>query len=187
MNKVDKMKNNVQNAFILQLSGVGQYKNEKELYIRKNTTIEMVSSSEFILRRYFNKNKLRQIKHYKNYLLDGQVTEWFYNGEKMLDATYKDGKRDGCYIEWKTRYTYGYGNKVVKYRETFYTYGRINGTDTMWHDNGRKLVERTYSNGKYISAIAWHEGGQVCPGLQVAVVDRAGMQRQEQLGPLEPG
>lgn len=154
MNNVDKMKNNLSNAFIFRLSGVGQYKNDKELYLRKNTTVEIISKSKFIIRRYFCENKIRQIRRYKNYKLDGQYAEWFVNGGKKAETTYKNGKRDGKYTEWGQ-----WSGKTVKYKEIDYNNGRINGLYIIYHINGQKAFEEKYINGKLLSRLSWLEDG----------------------------
>jgi antitoxin component YwqK of YwqJK toxin-antitoxin module len=35
-----------------------------------------------------------------NIIKDGLYTEWFENGQKKLEGTFKDGERDGLYTSW---------------------------------------------------------------------------------------
>ena len=42
----------------------------------------------------------KSIKHYKNGLLDGMVTEWYSSSKKKPTSQYKKGKEHGLRKEW---------------------------------------------------------------------------------------
>ena len=58
------------------------------------------------------------LRQFRDGNLDGQMTEWYTNGEKRLEYTWKDGKRDGLMLEYnpdgteKFRATYKDGEQV---------------------------------------------------------------------------
>lgn len=65
---------------------------------------------------YYEKDKLKEIAHYKNGLLNGQNTGWYFNGKTKFVDTYQDGNLveasisyypDGA-VEYISDYTKGY-------------------------------------------------------------------------------
>jgi hypothetical protein len=73
---------------------------------------------------------------------DGKQTWWYDNGQKELEGTYKDGKKDGIHTIW-----YENGQKKS---EATYKDGEFDGLYTEWNENGQKEEEQTYKNGKLI-------------------------------------
>jgi len=63
---------------------------------------------------------------------DGLHTEWYDNGHKKEEGTYKDGKKDGLWTSW-----YENGQKRS---ETTYKDGELISSEC-WDRNGIKLEE----------------------------------------------
>ena len=61
---------------------------------------------------------------------DGLHTEWYDNGHKKEEGTYKDGKKDGLWTGW-------YENGQKKAERNFKDGGK-DGIMTMWFENGKK-------------------------------------------------
>ena len=61
--------------------------------------------------------------------------EYYDNGKKRLEATYKDSKQDGLTTFW-----YENGNK---YSEGTYIDGRLTGKVTYWYEHGQKREEQS--------------------------------------------
>jgi len=68
--------------------------------------------------------------------------EYFENGQKYEEETYKDGKPDGLFTEW-----YENGQKI---REVTYKNGKKDGLSTYWYENGQKQWEATFKDGEQI-------------------------------------
>ena len=66
--------------------------------------------------------------------------DFFDNGQKEHEGTYKDGKKDG-------KWTYWHKNGKKKFEGT-YKNGKKDGFWIYWYRNGQKKHERTYKNGK---------------------------------------
>ena len=74
---------------------------------------------------------------------DGVCREWYPNGNKKIECSYKCGVKDGIYREW-----YLNGNKKI---ECSYKCGVKDGIYREWYSNsGDKLIECTYKNNKYV-------------------------------------
>ena len=71
---------------------------------------------------------------------DGLYTNWYENGQKRDELTYKDGKFDGLYTNW-------YENGQKRFELT-YKDGIHNGLLTWWYDNGQKESEGIYKDNK---------------------------------------
>ena len=93
--------------------------------------------------------------NYENTLIkrDGLYTNWYKNGQKRDELTYKDGKFDGLYTNW-------YENGQKRFELT-YNDGIHNGLLTWWYDNGQKSFEGTYKDCELISKKYWNEDGSV--------------------------
>ena len=89
----------------------------------------------------------------KDGMPDGISTEYFENGQKSVEVTYKDGKPHGPAAEW-----YESGQKGV---ERSYKNGKPYGPWSEWFENGQKSAEGTYKNGEPDGLWkVWHENGQ---------------------------
>jgi antitoxin component YwqK of YwqJK toxin-antitoxin module len=96
---------------------------------------------------------------YKDGAIDGKWTEWYKSGEKKSEGTYiaghhdNDGKRDGLSTNWH--------ENGQKKSETTYKDGEIVGKSTGWYENGQKWYEETYKDGeKNGKWTMWYENGQ---------------------------
>ena len=84
---------------------------------------------------------------------DGLYTNWYENGQKRFELTYKDGIHNGLSTYW-------YENRQ-KESEVTYKDGKRDGLWTDWDENGKKLKEETYKGGELISKKEWNEDGSV--------------------------
>ena len=67
-------------------------------------------------------------------------TEWYYDGQKAEEGTYKDGKEDGLWTYWH--------ENGQKHSEGNYKDGEKHGKWTRWNENGQKRYEGNYKDGK---------------------------------------
>ena len=88
------------------------------------------------------------------YKKDGKYTEWYENGQKRSEETWKDGKLNG-----KTTIWYENGQKE---EEGTYKDGIPDGKRTTWYENGQKRSEGTFKDGDLISRECWDEDGNEC-------------------------
>ena len=79
--------------------------------------------------------------------------EWYENGQKKSEVTFKDGKINGLVTYW-------YENGEKKSEGT-YKNGKKDGLFTWWYGNGKKEYEGTYKNGKKFSVKEWNEDGSI--------------------------
>ena len=84
---------------------------------------------------------------YKNGYKDGEWIEYFDNGQIALTGLYKSGNRDGEWIKY-------YDNGQIAKTETFIN-GRLEGNYVCYYENGNKDTEGIYNRnkkfGKWIS------------------------------------
>jgi len=91
---------------------------------------------------------------YKNKKLDGVYTVYFESGKKNLTATYVGGERHGTTTTWHKN-----GRKES---EVTWSSGKLNGPHTRWHENGQKSFEGVVRNGEYHgSTKGYYENGQM--------------------------
>ena len=74
--------------------------------------------------------------------------EWYRNGQKKEEGTYKDGKEDGLWTGW-----YDNGQKEI---EGTFKDGKPDGLSTLWYENGQKRQEGTENEWTY-----WNEDGSL--------------------------
>ena len=136
------IKDDISNAYILALSGSAQYKNNKEIFLKKHTTIELVSATDAVIRKYTAGGKLCWMKSYKNYQLDGKFIEWDAEGNK-IEISYKSGKKDGIEKKW-----FDDGQLAMRCR---YKEGKLSGQHIIYY-YGSKLPAEVdyYKNGKWL-------------------------------------
>ena len=111
--------------------------------------------------RVFDLNKSTGKKtlkgQYKNGLKTGKWTEWYSNGQKKEEGTFKGAdrwgnpKKDGLWTMW-----YRNGQKEL---EVTYKDWKFDGKWTEWHENGQKYLEETYKDGEVISTKCWDSDG----------------------------
>ena len=99
---------------------------------------------------YDNGQKMRE-GSYKDGERDRKWTGWYENGQKRYEETYKDGKEDGKWTGW--------WENGQKYLEGTYKNGKEDGLWTYWRENGQKWREVTYKDGQYISKKCWDDDG----------------------------
>ena len=90
---------------------------------------------------------------YKDGKKDGLLIRWYKNGQKFREGTWKDGKEDGLWTRW-------YDNGKKRFEGTYKDEER-DGLWTLWYDNGQKQSEKTFKDGKRISIKEWNEDGSV--------------------------
>ena len=99
-----------------------------------------------------------QKKYENHYYYDGVTTQkvgtwidWYSNGQKSVETTYKDGEWDGLWTVW-----YDNGQK---WSEKTYKDGKLDGKRTKWYENGQKWYEVTYKDGELIKETNWDKDG----------------------------
>ena len=121
------------------------------------TTIAF-SQSKVNIKSWWSKNvKIDSSGTNDNGKRDGLYTQWYENGQKKWEGTYKDGK---IVEEWTFHYDY-YENGQKKEEGTYKKNGKKDGKWTSWHENGKKTIEGTYKDGKKDGLeTRWYENGQ---------------------------
>ncbi len=80
--------------------------------------------------------------------------EYYENGMKRIEGSYKNGQRDGEWNAW-----YDNGNPWSK---GFYNEGVENGIKTVWHKNGQKYYEGPIINDQRAGIWKfWNEEGDL--------------------------
>lgn len=104
---------------------------------------------------FYENGQKKKEATYKDDHQDGPYTLWYINGQKQGEATYcKAGWNVGPYTEW-----YSHGQKQEE--GTFDKNGRRVGLYTEWYPSGKKKEESTYKNGKRSGlSTFWYKNGQ---------------------------
>ena len=113
---------------------------------KSRTGIEKIKYEE-----YYKNGQKESEETYKDGKPDGKWTYWYENGQKWQEGTYKDDKEDGLFTEW-----YENGQKI---REVTYKNEKKDGLSTYWYENGQKQWEATFKDGEQIEATDWDEDG----------------------------
>ena len=95
---------------------------------------------------------------------DGLITEWYENGQKSYEATYKDGEQDGLATWWyenghkKEEGSWNKNGKVGEWFEWYenatlqkseiYKEGEKDGRFTYYDKNGKMISDGYYGDGK---------------------------------------
>ena len=82
---------------------------------------------------------------------EGLATSWHENGKKKGELTFKDGKPEGLMTEW-------HENGQKSYEVTSKD-GKPEGLMTAWYKNGKKKYEGTFKDGKQVSETKWDKEG----------------------------
>ena len=101
---------------------------------------------------YPNGMKWREVT-FKDGKEDGFWTQWYENGQKRKGVTFKDGRKDGLCTYW---YKSGQKSGEKNYKD-----GELDGSFTKWYKNGEKKSERTYKDGKRVSERIWNKDGSL--------------------------
>ena len=87
---------------------------------------------------------------------------WHKNGKKRSEDNWKDGKRDGLFVQW---------NEVgQKEAEVNFKDGKEDGLALMWHENGQKKAEGNWKDDKVVegSRKFWNSKGEPVDSLEEA-------------------
>ena len=79
--------------------------------------------------------------------------EYYPNGIKWREVTFKNGKEDGLWTQW---YENGQKRKGVTFKD-----GRKDGLCTYCYKSGQKSGERNYKDGERVSERLWNKDGSV--------------------------
>jgi antitoxin component YwqK of YwqJK toxin-antitoxin module len=84
----------------------------------------------------------------------GKIFINYENGQKRAEANYKDGKKDGLYVQWHQN-----GTKAA---EVNHKDGKREGLTIGWYKNGQKMAEGNFKDGKLVEASEkrWNEKGE---------------------------
>ena len=100
----------------------------------------LFSQSKFDINNLIDRDGLKYAPN-DDELYTGKVFDYYENGQKKYENTYKDGKEDGLWTKW-----YENGQK---FREGTFKDGKQDGLWTDWYENGQKSYEVTYKDGKF--------------------------------------
>ena len=91
--------------------------------------------------------------YYNDQPYTGKAIDYFDNGQKKYEGTFKEGKDHGEATRW-------YESGQIK-SQTNMIEGKLHGTITEWYENGQKRWEGQYQNGKlHGTQLKWHDNGQ---------------------------
>jgi len=113
-------------------------------------------SQKFVHTETFENGNIKSITSHKetrNRIEKVKYVEYYRNGQKLKEETYKDGEYDGLWTEW-------YNNGQKKEERTFKD-GRKDGLVTSWYGNGQKYYEETYKDGGFDSGKYWNKDGSI--------------------------
>jgi len=107
-----------------------------------------------IVVNHFDTGELKQIKTYKNGILNGPRKVFRKNGELQQEGNYNNGKIDGYRRAWN--------ENGILIAERLYENGVAIGSEKKWYDNGNLKSEVSYENGKINGkAIKYNEEGEI--------------------------
>ena len=122
---------------------------EKKAYKKEDSTL--VSG---IVVNHFDTGELKQIKTYKNGLLDGPRRVFRKNGELQQEGNYNNGEVEGYRRAWN--------ENGILIGERLYENSVVVGSQKRWYDNGNLKSEISYENGKINGkAIKYNEQGEI--------------------------
>jgi antitoxin component YwqK of YwqJK toxin-antitoxin module len=132
-------------------------KTKEELYNESISSLakpEGVNVKELDIRGSTQHDLRAYIKFNSGTLYTGKAYGLHENGQKELEANFKDGKLEGIETNW-----YKDGKKRS---ERNFKDGKEHGIETHWYKNGRKMVEVKHKDGKAADGllVEWHENGQ---------------------------
>ena len=97
-------------------------------------------------------------------LKNGEIVDYYSNGDIETEGTYKDGVLDGLYRTWYPSFgRYKNGQPFQKMMsECSYKDGKLDGLDRSWYATGIKCSEGTYKDGKPVGKrTSYNEDGSV--------------------------
>jgi antitoxin component YwqK of YwqJK toxin-antitoxin module len=99
-----------------------------------------------------------------NELYSGKVFKNRMGGKKEFEGSYKDGKKDGL---WTDYYKNGQKSSEITYKNgreyiiRTYKDGEREGLWTWWYGNGQKFYEDIYKDGELIESKKWDRDGNL--------------------------
>ena len=99
-----------------------------------------------------------------NELYSGKVFNNRMGGKKEFEGSYKDGKLDGLWTNW---YENGQKSSEITYKNgkqyiiRTYKDGKREGFWTWWYANGQKFYEDVYKDGELIESKKWDRDGNL--------------------------
>jgi antitoxin component YwqK of YwqJK toxin-antitoxin module len=109
-------------------------------------------TGKYVSLLYSNGQKQME-ESFKDGKKDGLTTQWFENGQKKFEENYKDSKPDGLGTSW-----FENGQKQA---EGNWKNGDQDGLSTVWFENGQKQAEVNHKDGKLDGLNKmWYENGQ---------------------------
>ena len=130
----------------------GEYylKNSDEFY---SGPLEKTNTHEGFFKDGLFNGTITEIDDVKESRLHGGQNENY--GKPLNITTYKDGKKDGLYSEYRSE-------PREKLAEINYKDGKQEGLESKWHKGGQKRSDVTYKDGKQEGpATHWHDNGQL--------------------------
>ena len=85
-------------------------------------------------------------------------------GKKEFEGSYKEGKKDGLWTNW---YENGQKSSEITYKNgkqyiiRTYKDGKREGFWTWWYANGQKFYEDVYKDGELIESKKWDRDGNL--------------------------
>ena len=132
-----------------------------------------------------------QIRKFVPTLQNGTLTLWYFNGQKKMAGSYKNGKPDG---EWTNWYANGRKSAVMPYVNgqseglgaRFYRNGnkeseiqfkndKANGTWKQWYPDGSPKTEMSMVNDTPVSIVSRNEQGKLLSELSINNGKRSGI------------
>lgn len=106
---------------------------------------------------YFNTRDDQVSYHgsYKNGEKDGEWISYYPSGRVNDIGAYDNGKKNGEFIVY-----YDFGDKCIR-SVSNYVVGKKWGTETIYHENGNRYIECTYSHDMEIGVKEWYETGKI--------------------------
>ena len=111
---------------------------------------KMISKTEW---EWYNNGQKESEETFKDGKRDGLGTWWYENGQKKDEFTWKDGKVDGT---WKW-----YRSNGTKMKEGNWKDSKLDGLCIEWYENGRKKIKGINKDGRRDGLWTWwYENGQ---------------------------
>ncbi len=102
---------------------------------------------------YYKNGQKKEEMTFKNGIYEGSVIQWYENGQKSVDINFKNGKQDGPAIYWHKN-----GQKAT---EGYFKGGKRDGVYVEWHENEKKNLEMSFKDGELESMIFYNSDGTI--------------------------
>jgi antitoxin component YwqK of YwqJK toxin-antitoxin module len=121
------------------------------------TVIKGTELKQGLFEEWFNTGEKYREIHYQKNKKDGPYIEYSpFNGKKRTTAFYKNDVLDGTYTEWY------WGDDGMKSAEKEYRNGRVGDVKMVWYyASGQKKMEIDYHHkGEKVTKTLWNEQGE---------------------------